>query len=211
MKKTTANRRKKLPLLLGTLLIVSVAAYGTRAYFSDSATQQGNIALELGTVEISAPNSENWRYQPVQVGTNDVNTELKSRDKKLNLVNGGEILEELTITNVRPGDSFIRKYSFKNTGSLPVKLELDQKSFTGTEVFVTNINELAKGDIIEPGNSAEYDVTITVPTNLDTKLYNNNNKPHPNLDPNKLTIDYLGDNITVKAFQTNAEESTTVE
>lgn len=59
--KTTSKKRKKLPLLLGALLLISLVAYGTRAYFSDSATEQAGIKLELGNVKIESV-STGWEY-----------------------------------------------------------------------------------------------------------------------------------------------------
>ena len=46
------KKKKQLPLLLLALLFITTAAYGTRAYFTDQATQNAGIKLTLGNLSI---------------------------------------------------------------------------------------------------------------------------------------------------------------
>ncbi|WP_407370929.1 TasA family protein [Carnobacterium sp.] len=207
MKKAQASRLKKLPLLLGTLLIISVAAYGTRAYFSDSAKQQGNIELSLGTVDISTDNTTMWEYKPLTTGDNlDVT---KAKNDKL-----VEVKQEDNVkyTNVRPGDSFVRTYSIKNTGSLDVKVNLSSANipvqlstvekngeFTDGPFKIT-IKGLEENFLLAPDVEKTYTVAITV----DPLIGNEFNATA--LDQAKFTKDYLKEAITVKAVQTNSKD-----
>ena len=124
MKKTSANnRRKKLPLLLGALLIISVAAYGTRAYFSDSATQQADIKLELGNLEIESVVEpvKTWIYAPVDNKANNVLMGASDVKAGMSISNA----QALNITNVQPGDQFERTFTFKNVGTLEQKVTVN--------------------------------------------------------------------------------------
>lgn len=107
MKNPKMNKRNKLPLLLGILLLISAAAYGTRAYFTDSATEQANIKLNLGTLSIKS-NSENWNYN--------------NADKdQVSAVKDGN-----SYSNVSSGDTFTKHFSFKNEGSLNAYVKITQ-------------------------------------------------------------------------------------
>lgn len=211
MKKESASRRKKLPLLLGALLIISVAAYGTRAYFSDSATQQGNIQLSLGDVDISTDNTSTWNYTPLEIGDNIDST--KAKNEKLNIV---EKDGAMFYSNVRPGDSFTRTYSIKNNGSLDVNVQLSSANIpipiatNGDPIkyedgpFKISVSGLKNNFTLNPDQELTYTVVITV----DTTVGNSANMNQINQD--KITKDYLKKAITIKAVQTNAKDITKV-
>ncbi|MEK4947740.1 hypothetical protein [Carnobacterium sp. FSL W8-0810] len=224
MKKESASRRKKLPLLLGALLIISVAAYGTRAYFSDSAKQQANIELELGDVEISTDKTKEWKYTPLETGINLDATEAKN--KKL-----GKSKQDANVvyTNVRPGDSFTREYVIENTGSLDVKVGLEYSGqlvqsplpikLEGAEINVSNIkvedtpflisiSGLQTNFTLKPKGTEKYTVTITVDEQANND-FNINNKKSADLD--KFTSDFLEETLSIKAVQTNADNATLVD
>lgn len=224
MKKPSASRLKKLPLLLGTLLIISVAAYGTRAYFSDSRTQQANIELVLGDVEISTDKTKEWEYTPLETGFNLDASEAKN--KRL-----GKSKQDANVvyTNVRPGDSFTREYVIENTGSLDVKVGLDYSGqfsqsplpnkLEGAEInipnieventpFLISISGLQTNFTLEPKGTEKYIVTITVDEEANND-FNINNKKTDDLD--KFTSDFLEETLSIKAVQTNAENITSVD
>lgn len=206
MKKESTSRRKKLPLLLGALLIISVAAYGTRAYFSDSAPQQANIELKLGNVEITTKEST-WE---VSNDTESTFSTVKKGDQ-----------EYTSFTNVKPGDSFTRKYTIENTGSLDAIVELNYSGkFAAKDVvansvsnsndeynfivedtegpFLISVKGISKEFQLEPTQSEEYDVTITVDPDADNKAYN---KKNDNIDT--VVSNFLSETITVTANQKN--------
>ncbi|MEK6189960.1 MAG: CalY family protein, partial [Carnobacterium alterfunditum] len=177
MKKTSANnRRKKLPLLLGALLVISVAAYGTRAYFSDSTKQQANIELELGNVEITTEETA-WTSK-------SSNTE----SELFTLENGTQ--KYTSLTNVKPGDAFTRKYTIKNTGSLKVEVGINytgkysalsdgnydatNKKFTVKDgPFLISIAGLENNFKLAANAFTTYDITVAVDENASNELYNN--------------------------------------
>jgi len=182
MKKTSANnRRKKLPLLLGALLIISVAAYGTRAYFSDSATQQADIKLELGNLDIESVDSL-WKYTPEN---GKVNSALLTGTTSV--TNNMTVTTEnaKNITNVQPGDKFERIFEFKNVGSLEQNVTVKNTVSSNTDsIFNVNFEpiEAASGlstnGIIKKDESVKYKMTISVNTDdsFDAAYNKKNNK-----------------------------------
>ncbi|EDP67425.1 hypothetical protein CAT7_01260 [Carnobacterium sp. AT7] len=214
MKKTSKSRMKKLPILLGTLLIISVAAYGTRAFFSNSADIQGDIQLSLGDVKISTENTTDWKYEPIATTTSklDVNDKLGA-----NVASDGSIADAGNITNVRPGDSFTKTYIIENTGSLDTKVNLKLAnipvplSSVKNDVnysdgpFTIKIHDLEENFNLEGKKDGivdkkEFTVTITVdPTVADS--YNPSHKEF--LPGNKTTVNYLKNVFSVNAVQTN--------
>ncbi len=224
MKKESASRRKKLPLLLGALLIISVAAYGTRAYFSDSESMQGDIKLELGNVDIEMEGNQKWIYTPQITedldANNLINKNLTATDTNIGgKINSGATIDDSSnLKNVRPGDSFTKKFIVKNNNSLDVKLTLNANSNgnNGTNVSFNNNNaatlleggafivtiensSLDKTNILEAGGKKEYTVKITIPYNLDTKIYN------LTTPSDKKLFNYMGNQLTVTAVQTNVK------
>ncbi|MER2002350.1 MAG: hypothetical protein ABS862_06980 [Carnobacterium inhibens] len=209
MKKESASRRKKLPLLLGALLIISVAAYGTRAYFSDSAQMQGNIQLSLGDVDISTDGTTSWIYKPLQV----TGTSLDKNDSLgATVESDGSIKNAENITSVRPGDSFTRTYSIKNNGSLDVKVKLTSKEALGQlsnysdkvlpddGAFTTTITGLKDEFPLKSKESKTFDVTITVKTTVGDSFNTGSNKYEIG---NKTAVNYLEKAININAEQTN--------
>ena len=205
MKKASTSRLKKLPILLGTLLIISVAAYGTRAYFSDSTNQQANIELKLGNVEITTKEST-WKV--TSNGTESTSSIVTKDDQKYT-----------SFTNVKPGDSFTRKYTIENTGSLDAIVGLNYSGkFAAKDVIANSVNNsnteydfvvkdtegpflisvkgISKDFQLEPKQSEEYDVTITIDPDASNKLYNKKNN---NIDT--VVSNFLNETITVTANQ----------
>lgn len=209
MKKTsTNNRRKKLPLLLGALLIISVAAYGTRAYFSDSSTVQGDIQLSLGNVDITTSDTE-WAYNSI-ASTNTGNQVIKEDNANLgknNLVSNISDKGAISYTNVRPGDSFTKTYTLKNTGSLDaivnIKSNLDNNSYSGGP-FSIKVNDLKNTYKLNQGTSKDFTVTITVDPDLVTNKFNKGNFSFDT--NNKTTVSYLEQAFTIDAVQTNVKQ-----
>lgn len=116
--------KKYFPLIVGTVILLSVAAYGTRAFFSDSAEEQAGIQLTMGTVDIFS-NSENWKYQ--SNSENGPNNELliKKEDEfgKMNNLIG---MKKAEIKNVLPGDSFSKIFTFENKSTLATNVGFNQ-------------------------------------------------------------------------------------
>ncbi|AEB30255.1 hypothetical protein CAR_c15970 [Carnobacterium sp. 17-4] len=215
MKKASASRMKKLPILLGTLLIISVAAYGTRAYFSDSAKQQANIVLELGNVEISTEDSE---WVPTAAGTD------------LNKLGKDEKTQNYSFKNVKPGDFFTRHYTIKNTGSLdtnvtleysgkmnptkePLKLDsLTQEQINGEHPikgtpFIITIKDFKNKLVLKANSGEDSQTTYTVVIKVDENAaadFNINTKAKEKAGNQNLDLvvsDFLKENLKITANQ----------
>ncbi|MGE7367100.1 hypothetical protein ACQKKE_10815 [Desemzia incerta] len=142
------NIKKFYPLIVGLVLLISVAAYGTRAYFSDSTKEDAGIELKLGHVEIESFSTP-WTIN--EKGTN-------------NKVGKTVIDGKTYINKAKPGDSFSKTFTFTNKSSLKTKFKMtqnittiDKKTSTAFDVSL----KLAKGKY----NNIEYpEVKITNPS-----------------------------------------------
>lgn len=120
------NIKKYYPLIVGLVLLLSVAAYGTRAYFSDSTREDAGIELQLGSVDIYSE-SRSWEYTPIN----------KTSNKELLVKKGGIFvspenfndlkLEQTEIKNVLPGDSFSKVFTFENKSSLETQIKFNEE------------------------------------------------------------------------------------
>lgn len=215
MKKESTSRRKKLPLLLGALLIISVAAYGTRAYFSDSASLQGDIQLSLGDVNISTDSTKSWKYEPIAITETDLD---KNDNLGATVESDGSIEDATNIINVRPGDSFTRTYIIENTGSLDVDVNLESANTPIPLTLIENVNNQPdgpftinikdlEGNFVLEGkkdgkvDKKEFTITITVDPTVVGNSYNLSHNDY--LPGNKTTVNYLENTISVNAEQRN--------
>ncbi|WP_313468284.1 hypothetical protein [Carnobacterium sp.] len=201
MKNPKMNKRNKLPLLLGILLLISAAAYGTRAYFTDSATEQAGIKLELGNVKIENKSTA-WTYN-------------EQGQAKFETQDEGKVL----YTNVSGGDSFTKHFIFKNTGSLVSKIKLEQdivkeenanplvsedKVYSYDEgpytIKITsdkmNFIDLINGAKLESGETLDIQMEISLNPDLNNEKYNRSDKDGGNLDG--IALDLLENKVTVE-------------
>ena len=213
MKKTSKSRMKKLPILLGTLLIISVAAYGTRAYFSDSASQQADIKLELGNIDINSVEKD-WFYTPERGIANSV-----LMGKTTGVVSGMEITKEeaQNITNVQPGDQFTRIFTFENVGTLEQNVTVnnvvnnDVKSiFNATFIRVDNDGKdlLEQGTTVtlKPNEFVNYKMVISVKT--DNSFNSTHNRAGNVTAEDKHKLNAIGNDDAATSIIQNAVEVT---
>lgn len=193
------KKKKQLPLLLLALLFITAAAYGTRAYFTDNASQNANIKLTLGNLDIENDESK-WVYNGEGNST-------------LGLADGAEIDNASDIINVQPGDSFTRIFKFVNNGSLiqnvtlsHTLIELAPFTLLVADPIVTDSNgEVVVSEngnyVLSAGNTLNVQVTLAVPTSVLGKFNDTDSNNYNNLQ------DYVLDNINtvikVEALQTN--------
>lgn len=213
MKKTSKSRMKKLPILLGTLLIISVAAYGTRAFFSDSASQQADIKLELGNIDIKSVEKA-WFYTPEREIANSV-----LMGKTTGVVSGMEITKEeaQNITNVQPGDQFTRIFTFENVGTLEQNVTVnnvvnnDVKSiFNATFIRVDNDGKdlLEQGTTVtlKPNEFVNYKMVISVKT--DNSFNSTHNRAGNVTAEDKHKLNAIGNDDAATSIIQNAVEVT---
>lgn len=201
--------KKYFPLFIGLVLLLSVAAYGTRAYFSDSTTEQAGIELTLGTVDIEGT-TKNWQYN--QFGENENNGKLVVNDKTQ--LASADLGKEANIKNARPGDSFSKEFTFTNMGSLDQKVTFLEDNNSSNYMFNISwetaiLNEDGETEnvpikvgnytILEPKGFVTAKMTVSV-NMIDVKQdYNEGTK----LNIDSSLKEFIGKSITVEAAQTN--------
>lgn len=200
------NIKKFYPLIVGLVLLISVAAYGTRAYFSDSTKEDAGIDLVLGNVKIGSEGLS-WAYK-AEIGNE--NNELKNNDKKV--VTPNDMGNQINITDARPGDTFEKVFEFTNTGSLEQLVKFDASDMNKSSIFEVKWNEIddTKNEIVldetkeiklSPRDKISLKMTVSV--NL-----NSHEEQHGNDSVNTDKVTNLGtlvkESIEVKAVQTNA-------
>ncbi|MFL2133078.1 hypothetical protein [Desemzia sp. FAM 24101] len=143
--------KKYYPLIVGLVLLISVAAYGTRAYFSDSTSQEAGIKLTLGDVKIKGE-SFNWVYNSKGINDNQL------KDSKGNLIDKTKLTSTADFTNVKPGDSFTKKFKFTNDSSLKTTFSFEEKISAAVDNSPYNINFKVIETIDQQGS--KHDVSI---------------------------------------------------
>lgn len=182
MKKT----KKYFPLVVGCIILLSVVAYGTRAWFTDSASEEAGIELTLGNVEITSE-ADSWKYEPENT---EYNKQLIVSDKTLD-AQESSLGETVKIKNARPGDSFSKVFTFKNIGSLASKVAINHDmtsdipapfsaTFEVTEISKTLSNYKGEtvpetvspdnGVILKGNEEAKIELVLTVDTNTENEF-----------------------------------------
>jgi hypothetical protein len=188
------KKKKQLPLLLLALLFITTAAYGTRAYFTDQATQNSNIKLTLGTLNIDSDDAS-WYYKGLGNSTLGYTPDM--------------LISTEEISKVQPGDSFIKTFKFKNNGSLTQEVKITNDFIVNDEPFVVSVNNLKINDsnpvqsdyyTLTAGDTISIDVTISVP--IDT-MGNFGVAGSYNTDLETYVYDAITDAVSVSAQQTN--------
>lgn len=122
-KEATANanhKNRKYSILLLALLFIGVATYGTYAYFTDSKSVDGQLALTKGQVSLGEISKPEWTYE----GNSEQLSPSSFSKYNADLSNGSEnasgvgSLKGTAFTNVLPGDTFTTKITMDYTGSV---------------------------------------------------------------------------------------------
>lgn len=201
------------PLIVGLVLLISVAAYGTRAYFSDSTTQEVGIELTLGDVKIKGERS-NWVYNNKGINDNQL------KDSKGNLIDTTNLTNTEVFTNVKPGDSFTKKFKFTNDSSLKTTFSFEEKisdavanspykvNFKVIEtidqqgskhnVSIEDINHQQNSYTLQGQESATVELTLTVDTLPTVNKYNSGSNEFIN---DNDVLDLMNKSIIVKLDQ----------
>lgn len=213
MKNPKMNKKNKLPLLLGILLLISAAAYGTRAYFTDSATEQAGIELKLGNVAVKSESSD-WKYNREGEGEKAILYETTDLDGN----------KKVSYTNVSPGDTFTKNFIFKNTGSLAAKIKLSEQDIVNQQDVNSSISkdkvysyaegpysikitsnemkftDLISGTKLESDGILDIQMEISLNPKLDNK-YNDNGKDEDKKDLSQVALDLLENKVTVELME----------
>lgn len=126
-------KKKILGLLLAAFITTGIGGFGTFAIFSGNAKYHDQVNITMGSLEVKAQQSAyggQWRKSDGKSETKDTATES---------INKGN-LQQLTFTNVKPGDEFVKTVQVSNYGTLKadttVKL-VNQYPSDALEVTVT--------------------------------------------------------------------------
>lgn len=202
------KKKKQLPLLLLALLFITTAAYGTRAYFTDNASQDSGIALQVGNLSID-PDDANaivWKYTPLNGITNAKLGAAYVADTNI-------IGDPTKITNVQPGDAFTGVFTFKNTGSLSQVVTATNNfgAENNNQIFLTTIDDnLTNNATGKTGNTVTVapdetvSVELIVTVNTDDQFNNTHNIGSGNaVTDTNVALTAIEGALTVKADQTN--------
>ena len=182
------KKNKTIGFMMAAVLLVGGTFMGTKALFTDKAEATNNLVITMGNLDINTKEEE-W-----QITTSD------------------EIGKETTqnasnITNVKPGDRFLKKVTITNNGSLNQKLDIQR---TGTsadypkEILVGDTIKLLKGKVLAPGESVNTYIDVAVKQEMggDFGKDGQNKSEKPVFDFNKLT-----EKFEINATQTNEKPS----
>lgn len=201
------KKKKQLPLLLLALLFITTAAYGTRAYFTDNASQDSGISLQVGNLSIDPDdaNSIVWKYTPLN---GNANAKLgASYHSTTNVID-----DPKEITNVQPGDAFTGVFTFKNTGSLIQVVEANNTFITanGNDIFEIIIDDSLfknadanskQSVVLEPGDTVSVQLLVSVKTGDELNVTHNKTTENP-LTDNSIAMTAIQGALTVTAVQT---------
>ena len=201
------KKKKQLPLLLLALLFITTAAYGTRAYFTDNASQDSGIALQVGNLSIdkSDVNEIVWKYTPLN-GSNSQLQDIYDPTTKI-------IDDPSEIKKVQPGDAFTGTFTFKNTGSLRqvVTASNDFVAENNNGIFLTTIdnnltnnttNQTGNTVTVEPNETVSVKLIVTVSTDDQFNNTHNNGSGNAVTDTN-IALTAIKGALNVTAVQTN--------
>lgn len=130
------KKKRKFLLLLLALLLICLGAYGTQAYFTDSAQVNSEINLSIGNIKLKV-DEEDWVYTPLHTGT--------SAENQKREVTAGP---SLTATNLRPGDAFTKTFTIHNESSLDAVFDLKTaEGFLGEKnqgLYIISLKQIEK-------------------------------------------------------------------
>lgn len=190
------NIKKFYPLIVGLVLLVSVAAYGTRAFFTDSTKEDAGIELQLGNIDIESK-AGNWIYN----STGQQDNQLKDENDKVLI--GKEFSASESFTNVKPGDSFSKTFTFKNTSSLKSVFSFEETVSAAVkkpfDVNYTVEDKYKTAHVLNGEESVDVTMIINIPTDTDVNKFNSGNEK--DFLANSNIMDLMSKSITVKLEQ----------
>lgn len=179
------DKRKKVSILLGVLLLLGGAASGTKAWLSNTKDISNDLVITTGTFNLSVDDSSRW------VVVNHEDTEIN------------DVLKGNKFINVRPGDIFKKTITITNTGTLKQKLSVKEPNFkiknidnSQSNIFDISHNavEVIDKTVIEPQEKKSFDIEVR--TNADKMIKDT----HENVN---LNFKDIITPITIEGNQTN--------
>ena len=153
------NRKKIASLVLSAAILIGAAGFGAYSWFKSTATLDPNLIIQTGTLAITPQGESDWEVQSVTNNNEDLKTEVTD----VNVSNNFE--------NVRPGDSFTKIVTFKNTGTLKerVKFEINKeiindkyKGLFDVKVTNTGDGEIPKEVVLKKNGIQKVKIVVTL-------------------------------------------------
>lgn len=159
------KKNKIVALALSGALLVGATALGTFAYFTDVAQADANLVITTGTLTTTVEKDNEWKV----VGDSEITNNTESNN----------------YINVRPGDSFEKTITIKNTGSLQQKLikEIQGVTEETARYFDVDLSDADKldGYVLKSGESVDVKIKATLRPELANEYLDiNGNELHKN-------------------------------
>lgn len=210
--KDTNRKNRKYSILLLALLFIGVATYGTYAYFTDSKSVDGQLALTKGQVSLGEEHSD-WTYKG-NTGSGDDYASLKTDNKPLSLKNDNISAQTgSSFSNVLPGDTFKTTITVSYTGSVDATgtIALNTNGISKAIDYVVLFNNGGENEQLDSTtktinfsanddttNQLTFTLIVHVPYNSDAENFSAEGR---NDGSSKTFLDSLTDAITVSVQQ----------
>lgn len=194
------------------LLFIGVATYGTYAYFTDSKSVDGQLALTKGQVSLGEEHSD-WTYKG-NTGSGDDYASLKTDNKPLSLKNDNISAQTgSSFSNVLPGDTFKTTITVSYTGSVDATgtIALNTNGISKAIDYVVLFNNGGENEQLDSTtktinfsanddttNQLTFTLIVHVPYNSDAENFSAEGR---NDGSSKTFLDSLTDAITVSVQQ----------
>lgn len=174
--------------IAGALLVGGTFA-GTKAWFTDSATEKSDLVITTGNIDVETIVRDEWTSGYLEekegagiVATKDDTTEAKPDGK------GG-------FTNVRPGDKFFKTIAVKNNGSLAQKLNVsggdDKYENDSFAITSTAKSFVGTGRVLQPGEAVHFFIEVEVLEQTGNSEQNTGFNLEDTMNPIVITADQI--------------------
>ena len=219
------NKKKLAALALSGTLLMGAAGFGAYSWFTSSASVNSNLIVETGTLNIKVEDNGNsvtkgWELQDTEENLGDNQTEASPQTK----VEEGRP----DFVNVRPGDSFIKKVTITNTGSLKERLKFTVNNQIVNDAYkdvvnvsinnvnsnggsVDNLTDL-NNTVLEPGKSITAEIKVQILTGTPGNNVDGKPEGNPNYQGKAIHLEGILENkelIAVNGEQVNKTPNVT--
>lgn len=140
------KKNKTIAYALAATLLVGGTFVGTKALFTDKAEAYNDLVITMGKLDVNVDEGE-WKIE-------NNNTEAS------NSTNNDRF------TNVKPGDSFLKKITLTNDGTLDQVIEVtregESKEYPDSILVGQTIMDKFDGKTLAPGESIEAEINVEI-------------------------------------------------
>ena len=180
------KKNKTIAYALAATLLVGGTFAGTKALFSDKAEAYNDLVITMGNLNVDVVEGE-WELE-----NSDSESENSTNNDRF--------------TNVKPGDSFLKKVTVTNNGSLNQKLSVEQNAI-GAIPDTIKVGETLTRDLhgktLAPGQSIETAINVNIHPDMggaygEEGSYNQNQKPTFNFNELSSVFEITAEQIHEK-------------